>query len=476
MIRATIVLFIIECFIAKETFATDTLKLNKPISLEKIGREYAPGYLLIDYKIFRIAYTQNNGFFNNLTYPHNKFSQVYFRNCNFSIYESSERIVAPIVNTGFYVIDSCNISFLPMVNISGNVLIASSLLSILSVENTSNLRLSLSNDRSISDIVLMNNRNMKFQLTQCAFKDSGKIRISNTTFSEFNFSYDRRSGCNAFFQNDTINSFIGLLTDGDKGRENYRDWYKHENIFTFSDCHINASFVFFDRIPNSTFIFNNCTFGSNVYLADMAVDKLVIRNCQIFPEQIAIGFREKNSEVKLALVNSNLENIRFDFAPNVKLVFDSIDSKDAIANSYKNLLEKFEHEGKERSYKLVDLQYRSYKDSYICHFLNSIWWYHGYRPELVFIWTAVLLIIFFFFNLKYSTQMIETYPLMNISGHKKLRFYSLVFLYTFFIFFSLRVDLTKLKFKQLRFVYAFLSQYLIGLWCMIFILRFIFKY
>ena len=259
-------------------------------------------------------------------------------------------------------------------------------------------------------------------------------------------------------------------------------WGWVRNIFTFYNCYLNCSFLFFDLIPNSTFIFDNCTFGPNIYLSDMAVDKIIIRNCQNISEQFVLGFREKKNEVRLGLTNSNLDNIRFDFAENIRLTFDSTDSRDAITNSYKSLLEKFEHEGKNRSFKTVDLQYRRFKDSKIFHFLNSVWWYHGYKPSLVFMWALGLLILFFFFNLKYWNQVFEAYPLKD--GHKaslynqkskKMRFYSIVFLYTLFIFFSLRIDLNRLNFKNVKFVYAFLVQYLIGLWCMIFIIRFIIK-
>ena len=483
MLRLILTLFLVECFIVNTTLASDTLYVTKPISLEHIGREYAPGYLLIDKKFFKIPYANNNGFFNSLFYPKTKFTQVYFRNSQFSVFESPGLKFLQSENSGFYIIDSCKINLLPIFNTTGDIQIASSQVSTLSVENTTNLSLSLSNDSSISFIVMQNNRNLKLQLFQCSFNDSGATTIYNSTLSQFNFAYNERSNCEILFQNDTINNFsASIFPDTNKKLQNYNGRYKYENTFTFYDCYINAPFLFFDQIPNSTCIFNHCTFGPNIYLADMAVNKIIFRNCQNIPNQFTIGFREKNSEVKLGVINSNLDNIRFDFLPNIRLMFDSIDSKDAIANSYKNLLEKFEHEGRERSYKIVDLQYRNFKDNRIFHFLNCIWWYHGYEPGLVFIWTLGFLIVFFFFNLKYWRQIFEIYPLkegqqagLYKRSNKKLRFYSIVLLYTLFIFFSLRVDLNKLNFKNLKFVYFFLAQYLIGLWCMVFIIRFIIK-
>ncbi len=483
MIRLLVAYFIVYFFITNATFAKDTLYASKPISLEGIGKAYAPGHLVIDKKIFQIPYSNNNGFFNSLIYPKNKFTQVYFRNSDFSVFESPGFKSVQSENSGFYIIDSCKITLLPIFNTSGEIHIVSSQLNNLSVTNTNKLRISLTNDSSISHIVMQNNRNIKIQLLQCSFKDSGEIRIFNSTISQFDFAYDRRSGCNILFQNDTINHFsVGIISEANKELQRDKSWYKNENTFTFYNCHINAPFVFFDQIPNSTFVFNNCTFGSNVYLADMAVDKIVIRNCQNIPAQIIIGFREKFSKVYLGLINSNLDNLRFDFSPNIRLVFDSSDSKDVIINSYKNLLEKFEREGKERSYKIVDLQYRNFKDSRIFHFINCIWWYHGYQPILVFIWTLGFLISFFIFNLFCWKEIFEIYPLKEgqratayKQENRKLRFYSIVILYTLFVFFSLRVDLNKLNFTKLKFVYAFLVQYLMGLLCMLFIIRFIIK-
>lgn len=270
MIRQLVILFIVECFIINVTFATDTLYVTKPFSLEQVGREYAQGCLLIDRKIFEIPYANNNGFFNSLTYPKTKFTQVYFRNSDFGVFESPGLKSLQSENSGFYIIDSCKINLLPIFNTTGDIRIVSSQLHSLSVDNTTNLSLSLTNDSSISFILMQNNRNMKLQLMQCSFKDSGEIRIFNSTISQFDFSYDRRSGCNIFFQNDTINNFsASIISDDDKKLRNDKDWYKHGNTFTFYNCHINAPFVFFDEIPNSTFIFHNCTFGSNVYLADM---------------------------------------------------------------------------------------------------------------------------------------------------------------------------------------------------------------
>lgn len=483
MIKPTIICLLLKFILLTTCTANDTIKLVKPILLDKIGREYAPGYLLIDYKDFQIGYTQNNGFFNHLSYSNDKYSQVYFRNSGFGVYETSEIVVAQPTKSGFYILDSCTINHLPIENISGNVTITSSQMNFLTVNKTSDLSLTLSRDSSISFVSLSDNRNMKLHLNQCKFTDSAEMRIINSNLSEFSFEYNKLSGCNIFFSNDTINQFYGTVSSEDeKELENYKKWYKYQNVFTFNNCHINADFIFFEKIPNSTIIFNRCTFGPNISLSDLAIDRLIIRNCINIQEQISIGFREQEKEVELSLTNSNLDNIRFDFTHNIKLIFDSNHSKDVVGNSYKSLLEKYEHEGKGRSYMYVDLQYRKHSQNKILHFINCIWWYHGYMPSLVFIWTIVLLLSFFALNLSFWKQIHETYPIVEGQRadsfnrkNQKGRFYLTVLLYTILIFFSLRVNFDKLKFKRLGFVYILLGEYLVGLCCLLFILRFILK-
>lgn len=483
MLRLAFIFFFVFHLYSRQCAANDTIKLKETIALEKIGREYAPGYLLIDYKYFQVGYAQNNGFFNYLSYPKDKFSQVYFRNSNFGVYQLNEENLSPPGNSGFFILDSCKVDHLPIYNVTGDIRIYGSRMKGLTVENTQNLRLTLGNDTAINFLVINNNRNLRFQMDNCAFKDSGRSSINNTTLTQFSFGYDKRSGCNISFSNDTINGFVSSVVTEDQIELNtYRQPYKHQNVFSFYKCYIDADFTFFEQLPNSTFIFDKCTFGPNVYLADMAVDKLVIRNCINISDQLSIGFREINHEVELGLTNSNLANIRFDFTKNMRLVFDSSHSKDAITNGYKSLLEKFEQEGKDGSYRHLDLQYRKYKDSWFFHFIDAIWWYHGYIPGLVFAWTVGLLVVFFMINLVQWRQVYKTYPIVDWQKgdyynrqNEKRRLYFTVLLYTIFVFFSLRVSFDKLKFDRLSFVYLFLFQYLAGLWCLIFIVRFVIR-
>jgi hypothetical protein len=56
-----------------------------------------------------------------------------------------------------------------------------------------------------------------------------------------------------------------------------------------------------------------------------------------------------------------------------------------------------------------------------------------------------------------------------------VRKYFVVFLYTAFIFFSLKIDFDKLSFKGVRLVGYFFFQYIVGLVCLFFIANAILK-
>lgn len=481
MSKILYLLAFITSFVFVRAKASDTIKINKTLSLDNIGVNEGVDYLLIRNKSFLAPFTSNMGFFNYFTYPKDKFSQVYFRTCYFNVFDAQSSLISLKSNEGFYVIDSCDIDHLHILNTSGRIAIASSKIEILNVEKTNNLDISLTQNKKISHLRFDNNRNLKLHLYNSNFKDSSNLNIYNSSISEFTFIYNENSGCNAYFQNDTINSFIsGSLYDKINDLIQYKEWYKYENNFTFQNCHINAGFIFFEHIPNSTIIFNNCTFGENLGIGDLAIDKLVFRNCKRFPLQTYIGFREQEKDVKLQIVNTNIDNLSFEFLPNIILDFDSTDGQDIISNSYKNLMDKFESEGKSNSYMNIDLQYRKYSDSKITNLIKKMWWGYGYKQWYVFLWTLSFIILFLCFNVLFRKQIFETYNLNsdktdqivhNNISKKELYAYTLIF--TIFIFFTLSIDFGKLNYGRLKFVFAFLFQYFIGLWCVLFIIRYV---
>jgi len=480
MIRLSILISIF--FIVHSANAVDTLRISKPISLDKIGVPEGVDYLLIQNKAIQIPHGDKNrfGFFNYLDYSRNKFSQVYFRNCFFNVYEPPLSIGTLGSNSGFYVLDSCEIEYFPIAKSSGTISINSSLLKFLTVEDTRNLQLQLMDLNSISFIWIQNNSKLKMQHMNCSYADSASLKISNSSIDEFDFAFDERSGCDIYFVNDTLNRFIASTVDKEsQNSDTAQKKYPHENKFYFKNCYINTYFVFFEPVPNSVFVFDNCTFGPDSDLDDLAIDKLVIKNCHNFPEQFTISFREKSKEVDISLVNVNLDNIRMDILPNMRLVFDSEVSADEISNSYFNLLEKFRKEGKDRSYKFVDLQYKEWEGG-VCNFIAKLWWNHGYNRGRVILWTIGFLCLFFVFNFRYWHQLTGIYnPFDNIkkeadNQHKRDKLMKAI-VYTFFVFFAIIVDFKKIRFTNPYLIIYIIFQHVIGILCILFIVKYVFK-
>ncbi|MBL7722491.1 MAG: hypothetical protein JNK27_00010 [Chitinophagaceae bacterium] len=465
------------------TYGNDTIRLNKRIILDNYGYEYAPGYLLLNNKYWEVGYHTNNGHFNYFAYNKKRFSQVYFKNSTFSAYQVNGEKLTPQFNSGFYILDSCNLEHLTIANTTGDIRLVGSKLSVLEVQNTKDLQLSINNDSALQYLVFQDNRNLSLQFIASSFQDSAMVKIFNTTFKQFDYGYSLKSGSDFYFSRDTINWFVtGMGPIEPDSLKSYRKWYKYKNTFLFDDCYINCDFTFFESIPNSTFIFNKCRFGPNAFMGDMAVDEMIFQNCIQINPQLTFKFREENEAVRLGMSNSDVRNIRFDFANNMELVFDSTYSQDGKYNSYQSLLEKFSAEGKNRSYKNLNLQYKKFHQSRFAFFLEKIWWGHGYKKALVFLWTIFFLIVFFLVNYKNWQIVHPSYPIIEwkkepyyYNYRQKSRIKLTAVLHTMYVFFSLKVDFNKLKTDKWKPLLFFWLQYFTGLWCLIFIVRFIFK-
>lgn len=465
-------------FIFQTSYSNDTIKLSKPISLDNLGVLHGVDYLLIQNQAFKIPFGNNLGFFNFLDYSKNKYSQVYFRHCFFNTYEPALNLKTIKSNSGFFILDSCDVNYLPIAGSSGEISISESILRYLTINETTDLDIKLSYLDSIKWVLIKDCRNLNIQHLNCSYKDSSAFRIYNSSISKFDFDYHDRSGISAYFINDTLNSFIVSMHLNNANPSNLKQKENsNPNEFTFKNCHINTSFIFFEPIPNSVFVFDNCTFGPKSDLNDLAIDKLVLKNCHYFSEQISISFSEKTKRVNIGLINVNLDKINLDFLSNMNLVFETEESEDVKANSYFNLLEKFRKEGKYRSYKNVDLQYRVNKGG-LFNFLKKIWWNYGYNPALVFIWTAAFLLVFIVFNFRCWEQILQVYnPFQELKNENKTKSQKVklkeVIVYTLFVFFAVSVDLKKIKFTKLHFILYILFQHVAGILCTLFIIKYV---
>ncbi|MES1159217.1 MAG: hypothetical protein ABUM51_00525 [Bacteroidota bacterium] len=186
----------------------------------------------------------------------------------------------------------------------------------------------------------------------------------------------------------------------------------------------------------------------------------------------------------VSFINTDLDNIRINFTPNMRIWFDTSDTRDLMENTYVRLIEKFKKEGKSSSLETVDIQYRQFKDNKILNCLEKLWWNYGYNKFRVLWWTGLFIFLFAIFNSIFWNQMRQTYPIIptdnSLSFQSRLHRWIVpianpVF-FTLFIFFSLRVEFDKLNLNRFRWVAILLFQYAWVIWCLFFIVRAIFTF
>ncbi len=256
----------------------------------------------------------------------------------------------------------------------------------------------------------------------------------------------------------------------------------------FNKCFINGSFNWKGfKVQNVYFI--SCKFGPTASLADLRFDTLVLADCGKLPADIGFSPIPNNKDCYLKIIRTDITAANFKYPAGLHLLFDDKDGTDEINNVYMTLLEKLRKEAKTNSYQQADIDYRNQlasKGSVVektLNFINRTWWNYGYNKGRVIWISFILLLLFFFINLLTWQRLQLIYPVGSIidkmedafENKNYVRHASLVFLYTSFIFFSFKIDFTKIRFGNLRMVAYFLLQYIAGLVCLFFILNAILK-
>ncbi len=223
---------------------------------------------------------------------------------------------------------------------------------------------------------------------------------------------------------------------------------------------------------------------------NLKVDTIIFRNCTNIPYPLFLSVDSSKKYVHIQLINSNVNNIRFDYTDKFRLYFDMFVSEETKNNTYQSLLAKYKNEGKPQNLEKIDVEYKryQYKRNWLMWpiwLLDYIWWRYGYSKWLVIVWTLVFLAIFFRYNYKNWEGMRKMYSVfdkddLSLLGqgkneHRLRKKIVYVLLFTSFIFFSLRVDFDKLKYANNKFLVSFFIQYIVGLICLFFLANAIFK-
>lgn len=294
---------------------------------------------------------------------------------------------------------------------------------------------------------------------------------------------------------DTINQVLNI--DWDVNLENIIG-FNDSTLFEleFSGCYINAPILVLSKFAKRFSIsFTDCRFGPNAFL-NVPGDNLEFADCGKLPTTLNLSLSKFTDTCWIAFSSTDFSDLPFTYEPRFHLKFQKNASADIYGPVYENLLAKFKKESKSDSYQRLDIEYREYRaiqGTMLDRFLSwwdCTWWNYGYTKGRVFGWTIFFLVIFTGSNFLLWRKMQRLYAIgednrivdrinrrrvFSNLGNRRKFVYSLI--YTSYIFFSIKLDFSKLKLSNssLGLIIFFFFQYLGGLICLYFILNYLLK-
>jgi hypothetical protein len=191
----------------------------------------------------------------------------------------------------------------------------------------------------------------------------------------------------------------------------------------------------------------------------------------------------KERKTALNITGTDIEKISLDYSY-FKLYFPKTASANDISALYKQLLDKYSHDGELMNYQAVDIDFHEYQGG-IFNKVSHYWWNYGYNKQRIFVWTFLFMLAFATINYFNLSKAIDSYKIDNIqkwindSGrrskyHKAKKLLASI-LYTSGIFFGIKLNFEKLQFSRVGYAVFILIQFLVGLVCTGFIVNLIFS-
>ena len=313
------------------------------------------------------------------------------------------------------------------------------------------------------------------------------IRIDSLIITNLNFENKNFDSIEVQFNYDSIYGEVEFI-DTQKYHPQIFDYF----YLDIEDCYLdnNLNVTSMSKMQNVTF--NYCTFNNKVRRIQLRADTVRFINCKFSHGNITLEILPSRDKVFLELYRTDIDNIRFIYPEGMELIFIRDTAYEIQKTIYQKLLSKFKNEGKDLSYKWLDIDYQLWDIKHkkicgkICTFLNKWWWNFGYSKGKVFVWTLSFLLLFYIINLSIWEKMHSVYPIISVKeknyyyDQKKfkqnIRHLVNIFVFTALIFFSLKIDFDKLSFKSSGLLLYFFMQYIVGLICLFFIVNAILKF
>lgn len=473
------------CILAQTSFATDTVRINKPTSVTTLGSITSPGSFLITNKAVGIPFegTFHRGLLDWINLG--SFARdITFKGCRLSYNDRKEPYQSKSMPRTFntLIFDSC-VFGITISKALGTVAISNSKISSLVFDSCQGTNIQIGGNREVRFVEFLDCRNISLNMQSNSGIDSFDFRCFNSRIRDFQVFGDKNeTGSRRYnFAHDTIDQISGGSAGVEDSGYAYRRSGPFRHIFYFDKCYINADVSMIFRLFNSCIFFNECTFGPNANMDDLLVDRVTFVNCRNFSKQLFIGWREKNIPAELRLINTDVSNLNIAWSDSVKLYFDSSDKADLIDNTFESLLAKYQSEGRHDSYRHVDLQRIQRKESNTWNTISKWWWGNGYAQQRVYTW-AIIFIVFFtivnYFCWRHMQEVYKVFDEVRYHGSNLRHWIKKVFvilLYTIFVFFSINIKLDKLAINRSGYVLLFLFQYFLGLFTLLFILKAVLK-
>lgn len=464
-----------------DLLGADTLYISQSVPLEAFSFAHPNGKYYFVNKVIKPKHIDSGVIFSGFALPQGcEALSMIFRKCIFEDNQISNLKKTNSILTGDFVFDRCKMWNLNLAKIRGYLEFYNSFCGNLSILNSDRLNIRFENMAS-SEVKIEQCSDLYLEFVNHFNKESSKYTVSNSKIRFLKFDLSDKYGSFKYeFNNDTIKN-IQFDNGKNEDAENYRfESYAHEIIFR--RCYIANPMDFKSRAPDTKIKFIDCTFGPSFNLTNLRIDYLALDNSQNIPNPLKIKFASDTIWGQISLVNTEVNRLEIEWTDKMWLYFDSVQTTEIIDRTFNSLLDKYRAELRTDYYRRIDLMHHYYSEDAFFWNLDQHWWGHGYKKNLVFLWTGVLLLLFTMTNFIWWPQMQSVYSLFpmkrvfSFKSYLTLKSFFAAFLYSAFIFFSLSIKLDRLKLARTEFVAWFLIQYLSGLFCLLFIVKAIFKW
>ncbi|WP_338239676.1 pentapeptide repeat-containing protein [Persicobacter diffluens] len=302
-------------------------------------------------------------------------------------------------------------------------------------------------------------------------------------------------------------------------------WAEFDSTINFNRCHYQNKVFFFGSKFQDIANFSESTFDSLVNFswctftvkADFSRSQFYDEtrfNSSTLPDTILFLTIKSKKVINLTfcsldssknqcfidLTNSDLEKFRFSYDRFKVFFYDSTTTIPKRQNVYESLLKMQEKYGYRSGYEKADKEYKAFTHigkfrldpnasflaigiGTILNFIDKWWWDYGYSKTRIFLWTAGLYLLFVLWNVFYiyrgklfnfyTPPFLQKYQALLKRAHRQksiaIHFFSNVYIsliYTAYVFFGLKFEMSQLNYKRKWMVTFFFFQYTIGLICL----------